>query len=312
MPARAFGVADEPAAPPPNRRESWLVTNDRHLPGASVSPIQALAWPCSLRCRSRRWPVAIRFKNPSLSPEQRADDLLGRMSVDEKIAQMEAICGFQQYRRVGDTVEVTDAFKKRFAADPVGSLSSLCRADWFSGRKWENGLTPALTAKTSNLFQKYAREHSRWGIPLWIGDATFHGFMSLGATVLPTTVGMGSTWNPELVEQMGAVAAREARAAGIHEGSVDVDIARDPRWSRVEQCFSEDSYLVSRLGVAFAKGHLGNHVGANVADWVGQGESEGGHNTGPCHIGPVELYNVQLKPFHDCIAAGAKGIIERL
>ncbi len=252
------------------------------------------------------------FQNRSLSPEERVNDLLGRMSVEEKIAQMESIRAFDQYQRVGDTVELSDAFKKLFAATPVGSLSSLCRADWYSGRKWENGLTPALTAKTSNRFQKHALEHSRWGIPLWICDATFHGFMSLGATVFPTTVGMGSTWNPELVERMGAVSAKEARAAGIHEGSVDVDIAREPRWSRVEQCFGEDPFLVSRLGVAFTKGHLKSHVGANVADWVGQGESEGGHNTGPCHLGPIELHNVQLKPFRDCIAAGARGIIERL
>jgi hypothetical protein len=128
------------------------------------------------------------FQDPSLPAEQRVKDLLGRMSVDEKIAQMECIQAFDQYRRVGDTVELTDSYKKLFAASPIGCLSSIGRADWYSGRTWENGLTPALMAKTSNLFQRHAMENSRWRIPVWIADPTFHGFMALGATVFPTMI----------------------------------------------------------------------------------------------------------------------------
>jgi len=255
------------------------------------------------------------YMDISLSAEKRVDDLLSRMSIDEKIGQLMNVKGKDQYTCNHTRIELTDEFKKQFAKTPVGMIGGLCRADWWAAKNWETGLTPELVGKTINRIQKYAIENSRWGIPFWISEVSVHGLDSLGATVFPTGIAMGSTWNSSLIHEVACVIAKEVSTIGGHRGSPSLDIARDPRWSRVEECFGEDPFLVSQLAVSMVKGMQGetfptkDKIVCVLRHFAAHGDPEGGHNSAPCHVGPIELHNIQLKPFRDCVAAGARGVM---
>ncbi len=255
------------------------------------------------------------YQNPSLSADERVDDLLSRMSLDEKIGQLMNVMGKKQYTRLKDKIELTDEFKKQFAKTPFGTIGGLCRADWWAEKDWETGLSPGIVGKAINRIQKYVVENSRWGIPLWSAEVSVHGLDALGATVFPTGIAMGSTWNPQLIYEVANVITKEIRAVGGHRGSPSLDIARDARWSRVEECFGEDPFLVSQLAVAMVKGMQGatfptkDKIVCVLRHFAAHGDPEGGHNSASCHVGPIELHNTQLKPFRDCVKAGARGVM---
>lgn len=256
------------------------------------------------------------YCNASLPVESRVRDLLQRMSVEEKIGQLCKLDGFKSYDRNGDVFTVRQEFKDKFAEVQIGSMYGLLRADWWTGRNWDTGLEPRLMANGVNSIQKYVIENTRWHIPLILAEEAPHGLMVLGGTVFPTGLGLGATWNPELVEKVASVIGAEGSAAGIHTvyGPI-LDIPRDPRWSRTEEDFSEDPVLTSELGAAYVEGLQGGsfptrgglfstlkHVGAH-------GDPEGGHNAAPSHVGPIEFRNLQFRPFEACIKAGARSIM---
>ncbi|MFA5206422.1 MAG: glycoside hydrolase family 3 N-terminal domain-containing protein [Lentisphaeria bacterium] len=252
----------------------------------------------------------------SLAHEERVAWLLARMTVDEKIGQLCKLDGFQSYDRQGDSLSIRQEFKDTVAAVPIGSLYGLLRADWWTGRNWETGLEPRLMARAVALFQDYVMENSRFGIPLLLAEEAPHGLMVLRGTVFPTGLGLGAGWNPELLRRVGEMIAAEGAAAGIHTvyGPV-IDLPHDPRWSRTEEDFSEDPLLTGALGAAYVDGLQGGSLPrpgglfATLKHFAAHGDPEGGHNQAPAHVGPVELRNVQLRPFEACIKAGARSLM---
>ncbi|MGE7056997.1 glycoside hydrolase family 3 N-terminal domain-containing protein, partial [Paenibacillus glucanolyticus] len=198
----------------------------------------------------------------------------------------------------------------------VGSLYGTLRADPWTGVTLETGLSPREGAEAVNQIQRYAIENSRLGIPILIGEECSHGHMAIGGTVFPVPLSIGSTWNVELYRDMCRAVALETRSQG---GAVTyspvLDVVRDPRWGRTEECFGEDPYLISEYAVASVEGLQGesldspSSVAATLKHFVGYGSSEGGRNAGPVHMGTRELMEVDMLPFRKAVEAGAASIM---
>lgn len=256
------------------------------------------------------------YKDPNRSIPERAEHLLGLMTLEEKIGQLIQPFGWQTYEHADGTISLTESFKERVKNGGIGSLYGVLRADPWTGVTLETGLSPAEGAEAVNQIQRYAIEHSRLGIPILIGEECSHGHMAIGATVFPVPLNIGSTWNVELYREMCRAVARETRSQG---GAVTyspvLDVVRDPRWGRTEECFGEDAYLISELAVASVEGlqgeslDQGDSVAATLKHFVGYGSSEGGRNAGPVHMGKRELLEVDLLPFQRAVEAGAASIM---
>jgi beta-glucosidase len=171
------------------------------------------------------------------------------------------------------------------------------------------------TPEQSNTIQKWVIAHNRLGIPALFIEEGLHGFDT--GTVFPAPIGLAATWNPDIAQQTGAVIASEARATGVAMILAPVlDLARDPRWGRVEEDFGEDPYLTGQMGVAWVRGAQGDSLASDhsvVAEpkhFAGHGSPEGGTNTSPVHMGERELRTIMLKPFEPAIREGhAMGVM---
>lgn len=195
------------------------------------------------------------YLDATQSPEARAADLVRRMSLEEKVGQLQCPYGWETYERRGDSVLLTDRFRELVDERHIGMLWGTFRADPWTQRNLETGLSPRMGAELANRMQRYAIEHSRWGIPLFLAEEAPHGFMAIGATVFPTALGQASTWNPELIRRMGQTIASEIRTQGAHIAYGPVlDVVRDPRWSRTEESYGEDPTLSAAMGRAFVEG----------------------------------------------------------
>ncbi len=255
------------------------------------------------------------YQNPHLSVSDRVADLLSRMTVQEKIGQLQAPLGWEVYRRSGDSVELTPQFTHFMQQEP-GVLYGVMRADPWTKITLATGLSPRQSAQAANLIQQSAIIQSRLHIPFLLAEECPHGHMAIGATVYPTSLGQASTWDPDLIREMAASIAQETRAAGANVcyGPI-LDIAREPRWSRVEETYGEDPWLVSRMGEAFVRGLQGdslqsaNSIAATLKHFAGYGAPEGGHNSGPSHAGPRELQTVFLPAFRVAVEAGAVSVM---
>jgi len=171
------------------------------------------------------------YKNPLIQTEKRVEDLLSRMTPDEKIGQLSCMLGWEMYSKTGNKVSPSDSFKKAVKEQQPGMFWATLRADPWTEKTLETGLNPELAAEATNLLQKYFIENTRLGIPLLFAEECAHGHMAIGTTVFPTAIGQGSTWNPGLIQQMAAATAAEARAQGAHIGYGPIlDLARDHRW----------------------------------------------------------------------------------
>lgn len=148
----------------------------------------------------------------------------------------------------------------------MGSLYGMLRADPWTGVTLATGLSPREGAEAVNTLQRYVLEHSRLGIPVLIGEECSHGHMAIGATVFPVPLSLGSSWNVELYREVCRAVALETRSQG---GAVTyspvLDVVRDPRWGRTEECFGEDAYLISEMAVAAVEGLQGNPCRAAAA-----------------------------------------------
>lgn len=257
------------------------------------------------------------YKNPSLPVSKRVEDLLGRMTLEEKIGQLVQPFGWKMYSRKADgTVEVTEEFRQELTQGGVGSLYGTLRADPWTEVTLKTGLSPREGAAAVNTIQQYAIEHTRLGIPILFGEECSHGHMAIGATVFPVPLTVGSTWNTELYEKMCKAVAVETRAqGGTATYSPVLDVVRDPRWGRTEETYSEDAYLNGELAVAAVKGLQGDNIAseesliATLKHFVGYGSSEGGRNGAPAHIGLRELHEVDLLPFKKAVEAGACSVM---
>ncbi|MEC0105449.1 glycoside hydrolase family 3 N-terminal domain-containing protein [Paenibacillus taichungensis] len=256
------------------------------------------------------------YKDKSKSVEERVEHLLSLMTTEEKAGQLIQPFGWQTYTNDQGNITLNESFKQQVENGGVGSLYGALRADPWTGVTLENGLSAREGAEAVNLIQRHAVEQSRLGIPILIGEECSHGHMAIEGTVYPVPLLLGSTWNVDLYRDMCRAVARETRAQG---GAVTyspvLDVVRDPRWGRTEECFGEDPYLIGELAVASVQGLQGERldqedaVAATLKHFVGYGSSEGGRNAGPVHMGWRELLEVDLYPFRKAVEAGAQSIM---
>lgn len=256
------------------------------------------------------------YQDASLHPKVRAQDLLSRMTLEEKVGQLVCLMGWDSYVRNGNKVTVSDKFRFETDSMHVGMYWAVFRADPWTQKTLDNGLNPALAAEAANAMQRYAIEHSRLGIPLFLAEEAPHGHMAIGSTVFPTGLGMAATWNPGLVQQVGKVIGKEIRLQGGHISYGPVlDLARDPRWSRVEETMGEDPYLTEEMGAAMVDGLGGGDLSlpystiATLKHFIAYGTTEGGQNGARSIVGPRELLQVFLQPFRRVISAGALSVM---
>lgn len=238
--------------------------------------------------------------NASFSPSERVKKIVSQMTLDEKIAQMKNY-NYDVIRPfVNQRGEInTDSLKKHF---PYG----------VSNIGLPYGMEPVLYVKIVNQLKHYNQTCRIKIPPLFIGEG-LHGFMAKDATVFPQAIALGCTWNPDLLEKVFAVTAQEASARGVKQlFSPVLDLAREPRFGRSEEMYSEDAYLASACGESAVYGFQGRngnidnqHVASTLKHYVGHGQPEGGRNTAPLDITRYDLMNSHIQPFEACIQAGA-------
>ena len=227
------------------------------------------------------------------SIEQRAKKLLSQMTLDEKLAQIGSYWMYDlQTNGTLDWGIVAD--KLKFG---IGQITRVAGA---------STLHPVEAAKAANSLQKFLMEKTRLGIPAVLHEESCSGALMLGGTVYPQMLGLASTFQPELAEAMTTAIRAQLLAIGARQGLAPVlDIARDPRWGRVEETFGEDPTLVSHFGMAYIKGlqaeNLAEGVMATGKHFIGHSLSQGGLNCAPVHVGMREIYDVYLAPFHAAI-----------
>ncbi|WP_046213157.1 glycoside hydrolase family 3 N-terminal domain-containing protein [Paenibacillus wulumuqiensis] len=257
------------------------------------------------------------YKDASYPLQERVQDLLSRMTREEKVGQLVQIFGWQTFDRNEDgTITLTEPFRQQIAEGRVGALYAALRADPWTEVTLETGLSPREGAAALNEIQKYVLEHSRLGIPLMFGEECSHGHMAIGATVYPVPLLAASTWNTELYEAMCHAVAIETRSqGGVATYSPVLDIVRDPRWGRTEETYGEDPYLAGELAAAAVRGLQGrgldapDSVIATLKHFAGYGASEGGRNAAPVHMGMKELHEIDLVPFRKAVEAGAVSVM---
>lgn len=260
------------------------------------------------------------YKNPDLPVSKRVDDLISRMTVEEKLGQLLCPLGWPMYEKTetadGATVGVSDEYRKFVDEQFGGMLWATFRADPWTRKTLDNGLNPKLAAEAYNALQKYAIDSTRLGIPIILAEEAPHGHMAIGATVFPTSIGLASTWDKALITEVGKTIASELRAQGGHIGYGPViDLAREPRWSRVEETYGEDTYLTSQMAAAMVKGTSPKHNGwdkgviSTLKHFVAYGIPEGGHNGNPSNVGERDLYENFLPAFQAAVDAGALSVM---
>jgi beta-glucosidase len=256
------------------------------------------------------------YKNPKAPVEARVQDLLTRMTIQEKVGQLCSPTGWEMYEKQGTDVVVSEAFVKMMQELQPGTFWATLRADPWTRKTIQTGLNPELSAKALNSLQRYVLENTRLGIPILFAEECAHGHMAIGTTVFPTSLAQASTFNKELIYRMGEAIALETRLQGAHIGyGPIIDIARDPRWSRMEETFGEDPVLTGILGSYFVKGLQGTitadgrHVYSTLKHFVAYGIPLGGHNGQQSMIGMRELFSDHLSPFRMAVDAGAKTIM---
>lgn len=235
------------------------------------------------------------YKDASRSVLERVEDLLQRMTLKEKIAQLYCMVN------LGETDPVKNAndnFK-----EGVGTLSFLNSSLTGNSNK---------DMETLNRIQKYFVEETRLGIPVLIHNEGIAGAQIPGATTFPQSMNVASTWEPELARKMGEVVKKQLLAFGIRAvHSPLFDLGRDPRWGRIGETYGEDPYLVAQMGTSYVKGVQGNYeVMAAAKHFVGYGNTEGGRNGGEQQIANRKLYDTYCFPFEAAIhEANVMGIM---
>jgi beta-glucosidase len=250
------------------------------------------------------------YKDPKLPVEARVEDLLARMTLEEKVAQMLSIWENK-----------ADVFDARMEFDPakmalkypngIGTFARPSDATGPSSPRVVRRRDIPATIRLVNALQHYAMTGTRLGIPILLHEEGLHGYAAVGATSFPQAIALASSWDPALVRAVNAVTAREIRARGVSEAlSPVVDVARDPRWGRIEETFGEDPYLVGEMGVASVEGLQGEgktrvlgsgKVFATLKHLTGHGQPESGTNVGPAPYSERTLRENFFPPFEKVI-----------
>ncbi len=223
----------------------------------------------------------------------RVEDLLGRMTLDEKLAQ--AGCVWSNV--LVENGAFSEQKARELLANGTGHITRIGST---------TALRPRESAAFMNNIQRFLLEQTKLGIPAILHEESCAGFTARDAAQFPQAIGLASTWEPELTEAMGAVIREQMLAVGArHTLAPVLDVTRDPRWGRMEETYGEDPYLVSRMGVAYVRGVQGDERNVGVVatgkHFLGYGAPEGGMNHAPAHIGPRELRETFARPFEAAI-----------
>jgi beta-glucosidase len=259
------------------------------------------------------------YKNPAAAPAKRVKDLLGRMTLEEKAAQMMCIWQEKNSKLLDpkgnfDFAKAKASFKKGHGMGQVGRPSD---AGSPPTEPWK-GKNARDMAELTNAIQKFFLENSRLGIPVFVHEECLHGHAARDGTSFAQPIALGATFNPDLIEKLFTMTAAETRARGAHQALTPVvDVARDPRWGRVEETYGEDPYLVSCLGIAAVRGFQGdahfknkNRVIATLKHFAAHGQPESGMNCAPVNVSERLLRETFLFTFKEAIQkAGAISVM---
>lgn len=254
----------------------------------------------------------MKYNNNELSPKERALDLLSHMTVREKVGQLnQKLYGFACYERSGQDITLSKEFQSEVEKwCGIGLLYGFYRADPWSGRTDENGITNEMVPLAYNTVQKYVISHSRFGIPVLMSSECPHGHQALNGYLLPTALAMGASFQPDLVKSAFSVCAKQLRTMGVDLALVSVlDVLRDPRWGRSEESFGEDPFLCSQMAQAAVRAFQDEGVTMVAKHFCAQGEGTGGVNASAARIGERELREIHLPPAAACCRAGVGGIM---
>jgi beta-glucosidase len=241
-----------------------------------------------------------KYKDARLPTEQRVSDLMSRMTLEEKVRQLDLYSAATEIMsaHTDDTHATLDAaFLPEKAKALWGTLGVAAVHDLNA------------TPEQANAIQRWVISNNRLGIPALFIEEGLHGYDT--GTVFPAPIGLAGTWDPEVAREIGAAIAAEARShgTGMILGPV-LDLARDPRWGRVEEDFGEDTYLTGQFGLAYVRGMQGDTLASDhtaVAEpkhFVGHGSPEGGQNTSPVHMGEREMRTEMLAAFEPAFRQG--------
>jgi beta-glucosidase len=250
------------------------------------------------------------YKMADVPVETRVKDLMSRMTLGEKIGQIIALWATKKDVLADGGSDFSPEKASRAYPDGFGQVtrpSDRKGAPDIPGTRWRSGED---TVRFVNAIQQWAVTQTRLGIPVLFHDECLHGYMAVDATMFPMAIGMSGSFDPELVRAVNSVIARETRAHGSHLVlSPVVDIARDPRWGRIEETFGEDPYLCGEMGVASVLGLQGEgrtlgaeKVFATLKHMTGHGQPQAGENVGPAPISARELRENFFPPFREVVS----------
>lgn len=241
-----------------------------------------------------------------------AKELLDKMTLQEKIGQLnQKLYGFGIYERNGEEISFSQEFEDEVEKyGGLGTLYGLYRADPWSQKNYENGLYGENAVKAYNKMQEYVLEHSRLRIPALLSTECPHGHQALDSYLLPVNLNMGATFNTELIHSAYSVCGRQLREMGVDLALISLlDVVRDPRWGRSEECFSEDPYLCSKMAEQIVKAVQDEGVSVVAKHFAAQGECTGGINASAARIGERELREIHLPAMKACADAGVDGVM---
>jgi beta-glucosidase len=246
------------------------------------------------------------YRDRTRAVDERLEDLLSRMTLEEKVAQMLGIWRQKTDSLVDESGRFDAAKARARFADGCG-IGQVGRPSDAGG-----GRTARQNAELTNDIQRFFIEHTRLGIPVIFHEECLHGQAAPEGTSFPQPIGLAATFDPDLVERLYTMTAAEARARGTHQALTPVvDVAREPRWGRVEETFGEDPFLVGRMGVAAVRGFQGDatfrdrkHVIATMKHFAAHGQPESGINCAPANVSMRVLREVFLAPFKQAIQEG--------
>jgi beta-glucosidase len=250
------------------------------------------------------------YKNPVLPVEDRVADLLQQMTLEEKAAQMLCIWEKKKMMLYDETGALRLDLIHKHLEHGIGQIARLSDS---KGAETAEGM-----AQLANMLQKYFVEETRLGIPVIFHEECLHGLAGKAATSYPQPIGLASTFDPALIETIYSSIADDVRSRGAHQALTPVvDVARDPRWGRVEETFGEDTYLATQMGIAAVKGFQGDatfkdkkHVIATLKHFAAHGQPESGINCGPVNISERLLRDTFLSVFKAVIEkAGAISVM---
>lgn len=277
----------------------------------------ALLWALALATEMTMAEDRPDYRNPEIPVERRVADLLERMTLEEKVAQLLSL--WEDKAAILDEEGALDSDKVvTELPHGIGHFTRPSDRREVGSQGVVRGRTPAETVEIVNALQRFLVEETRLGIPAFMHEEGLHGFAALYGTHFPQAIALASTWDPELVEKVYEVVAREIRVRGVHLVLTPVvDVAREPRWGRIEETYGEDPLLVSEMGLASVRGFQGrtlplaeDRVFATLKHMTGHGQPESGTNVGPANISERILREVFFPPFERAVKeAGAQFVM---